>query len=261
MAQVSRPFQIALAAVALLIGVWLFALRGHSTNTESNAGSSSGQPPASPAARAAAAEKAAAASSPIYHGAAPGVTGLSKDINKAHEAVATSQKNATQLQKSSQQASSASAAGTAAATPSASAAAPASAKATTTHSAAPAKSGAASTKASQAAETAASAARDKAIEARLHAGGVALLLFWDQHGSEDVAVANVLRGMPLRNASVYLSPPSLVASFGVLTRNIQVLQTPTLLVIGPNMQAHVITGLTDAYAIQQAISEAHGSRG
>ena len=61
------------------------------------------------AASAAAQAKAAGAPTPVYHGAAPGVEGLSRAITKAHRAVATSQQNAKQLEDKSAQASSATA--------------------------------------------------------------------------------------------------------------------------------------------------------
>src|SRR6478609_2271246 len=102
MAQISRPFQIALVAFGLLAAVWFFALRGHSSTSGSG---STATPPAPPSA-AAQAEKAAAPS-PVYHGSAPGVNGLSRAVAKAHEAVATSQTNAKQLEQKSAQASSA----------------------------------------------------------------------------------------------------------------------------------------------------------
>src|SRR3981081_2694660 len=70
MAQISRPFQIALAALALFAIVWLLALRGHSSGT-SESGSSSSAPSQS------------SRPSSVYHGSAPGVEGLTRDLAKA----------------------------------------------------------------------------------------------------------------------------------------------------------------------------------
>src|ERR1700730_13369526 len=93
MAQISRPFQIAFVAIALFAAVWLLALRGHSTG---GSGSGSSAPSSSPS---------PAAPSPVYHGSAPGVEGLSRAVAKARGAVTTSQQNAQQLQERSAQAS------------------------------------------------------------------------------------------------------------------------------------------------------------
>ncbi len=115
MAQLSRPYQIALAVVAVLGLVWAVALRAHgpgsspsepvSTKATAAATSSAGTASASSSTNAAAEAKAAAAPTPIYHGAAPGVEGLTRAIAKAHGAVATSQRNAQELQHKSGEAS------------------------------------------------------------------------------------------------------------------------------------------------------------
>src|SRR6202011_847891 len=92
MAQLSRPFQIALAALALFAIVWLLALRGHSGGTSE---------PGSPAAPS---KSSASAPSSVYHGSAPGVEGLTRDLAKAHGAVTTSEQNAKKLEKKSDRA-------------------------------------------------------------------------------------------------------------------------------------------------------------
>ena len=103
MAQISRPFQIALLAMVVLAGVWFFALQGHSSSGGSSAIRARARAGASPSA---AAKKAAGAPTTVYHGAAPGVEGLSRAIANAHKAVATSEQNAKQLASKSAQASS-----------------------------------------------------------------------------------------------------------------------------------------------------------
>jgi cytoskeletal protein RodZ len=114
MAQLSRPYQIALGAVVVLGLIWAVALRAHGSNPSEPAPTSpaastpapaSTAKSASSATSAAAEAKAAAAPTPIYHGAAPGVEGLTRAIAKAHGAVATSQQNAQQLQSKSAEAS------------------------------------------------------------------------------------------------------------------------------------------------------------
>ncbi|MGH2911377.1 MAG: hypothetical protein ACRDJ3_02755, partial [Solirubrobacteraceae bacterium] len=83
-AQLSRPYQIALGAVAVLGLLWMVALRGHAANPSEPAPSTPTQQ--TPAKTVAQANPAAPTS--VYHGAAPGVEGLTKAIAKAHGAVA-----------------------------------------------------------------------------------------------------------------------------------------------------------------------------
>src|SRR5438067_3628961 len=91
MTQLSRPFQVALAAVGLLVVVWFIALRGHSSSAEPTATTHPTSPHGS--------------STGVYHGPAPGVEGLTRDIQKAHAAVAQSEQNAAQLARKSAEAS------------------------------------------------------------------------------------------------------------------------------------------------------------
>ena len=78
MTQLSRPFQIALAAAGLVLAVWFVALRGHSSSSESS-------PPAAstPAASSSGGASKPGATGSVYHGSAPGVEGLTHDIAKA----------------------------------------------------------------------------------------------------------------------------------------------------------------------------------
>ena len=50
-----------------------------------------------------------------------------------------------------------------------------------------------------------------------------------------------------------------VASFGSITRGVQVNGTPTLLIVNRYGQVRTLTGLTDAYSMEQAIDEARHS--
>jgi hypothetical protein len=277
MDQISRPFQIALVAVGLLAAVWLFALHGHSASSTQSGGSVPAATATSPA-TAAAQEKAAAAPTTVYKGAAPGVAGLTGAVAKAHGAVATSQQNAKELESKSAQASTTgvpAASSTAAAAPATKAAAPAApahaptTKTTTT--AVKVKSGA--------------PAGQKAVEADLAAGNIEVLLFWTPAGSEDKAVHAELRALlaihnKLRSQqnnptvkklesqtglqlagkiAVREASAGQVTYYGSITRGVQVTGTPTLLVINKHGRTITLTGLQDAYAIEQAIDEARTS--
>jgi len=254
MAQLSRPFQVALVAVVLLAGVWLFALQGHSTSTS---GSSSSVPvtpsapsstPAASATSAAAEAKAAATPSHVYTGPVPGLQGLTRDINKAHGAVATSQHQAQELDNKSQQASNEA---THVATPAA----------TTPSTSTPSKSPSASRSPAPARGSSGVAAPSgqRAVEADLAKGDVVLLLFWDPKGADDVAVhraVQAVRSSGRHKVAVQEAAANQVARFGSVTRGVQVYATPTLFVINTHGHAIVLTGLQDSFTIGQAVEEA-----
>ena len=247
MAQISRPFQIALAAVVLIGGVWLFALQGDSSSK-----SSSSQPAASsPSGSGAGSSSPASADAETGGTTAPGVSGLSRAIAKAHGAVTTSEQNARQLQQKSDAASSSSNQ----TSESASAQTPAPAKATQST---PARTAPAPTKPNRVAVL---ATKQKTVESKLRAGDVVVLLFWDHKGADDIAVHNAVRGLAHGNhkIAVYQSSSKQVAAYGTVTRGVQVLGTPTVLVVGRHGKTKTLTGLTDRYALRQAISEARKS--
>jgi hypothetical protein len=288
MSQISRPFQIALVAVGVLMAVWFVALRGHSASS----------PSASSGGSAAAASSTPAAQSPgapssIYHGSAPGVEGLTRAVAKAHGAVATSQQNAKQLEEKSTQASggsSAPAAGSAVSSPQSSASAGHTGSlAGSAHKAAGATSVKPAARRSPGSKAAASPAsvhatprRQAVVERALKEGKIAVILFWNPKGADDTAVHLELRlleavhhlispvaSVPkvrheLRAYNLELQKPFAafearakeVTSFGSITRGVQVYGTPTLLIINKHGHVKTLTGLTDAYAIEQTIDEA-----
>jgi hypothetical protein len=282
MSQISRPFQIALAAVALLALVWVAAL--HRPSSGSSQAPSSAESPAravAPAGKPATSPSSGsggstgAGGSSVYHGSAPGVAGLSKAIAKAHGAVATSEQSAQQLQQKSEQASSnapersASAGGTPApATKTSSHAAPktsshAAPKASshaaprTSSHAAPRTSSQSAAKAKPGSPASAAMPRQQVVERELAHGDVVALLFWSRKGSDDNAVHSALYQLARseRSLAVHAAHAKEVASFGTITRGIQVYGTPTLLLVGKHGRTLVLTGLQDAFAIRQAVSE------
>jgi hypothetical protein len=264
MAQISRPLQIALAAVVLLAGVSLFAFHRHSSSvSESSAPSATSAPSttSSPTSRGSKATptggKAAGAPSKIYHGSAPGVQGLTRAIAKAHGAVAHSQQSAKQLEEKSAQVSSAS-------TPGASSS-PTSTSTHTTTSTASAPAAAASKSATQTAvkpHTAAhggAPAQQVAVESELKHGKVVLVLFWNPKGVDDVAVRKELRAVNKKlggKIAVHDALANQVGLFGSITRAIQVYQTPTILFVNRSGLTTTLTGFTDAFSIEQTIDEA-----
>ena len=267
MAQISRPFQIAFVAVALLAGVWLFAFQGRSSNP-------AGSPAAvAPAAQGSSGAGNAGAPSSVYQGSAPGVGGLTRAIAKAHGAVATSQANAKQLEEKSAQASSASPATVsgAASAPSSTAAAPAPAASALAQSTAAARA-----KANPGSTAAAS--RQRAVEAQLAAGKIVVLLIWNPHGVDDAIVHQNLQhlaavhrlyahakapkssnGLSIelnQPIAVEEATPGQVALFGSFTRDVQIYSTPTVLVINRGGQVRTLTGTPGILSLEQATDEA-----
>ncbi|HEX3510585.1 MAG TPA: hypothetical protein VHT27_05730 [Solirubrobacteraceae bacterium] len=270
MAQISRPIQIALGVFLVVAAAWFIALRPKSNN-ETHA-SSTPSPSASSS----------------QHIAAPGVQGLVKDVNKAKHAVAVSQNNAKQLQQSSEAASS-STGGTAAqasTAPAHTSTAPAHTSTTTRVAVAPAVKSAKSSRGSIKAYAGAGRqpSRQVLVETALNEGKPAVIVLWNKHGSDDQAVKfqvevlefvhHVIRKLPkksglvqrLRSTHMYLGPfaaffseAKSVAEFGSITRGIQVFGTPTVIVVAKNHPAKVLTGLTDAFSLQQAIEEARSA--
>jgi hypothetical protein len=317
MAQLSRPFQIAFVAVCLLAAVWLFALRGHSTSTSGSGSTavvsttapsvskpaSSSPAPSGSSSTAAAEAKSAAHPTAVYHGAAPGVEGLTRDINRAHKAVAESQQNAKALEEKSAQASGESASASGSSTASTSSAASTSSQPATPATQA---SSSATATAQHPASTSSTAvapaavkpqpikahagagrtpARQALVEGALKEGKVAVILFWNSKGADDVAVSGELRlleaihhlirpfarvpqvrrqleasGLELgKKFAAFESPASQVASYGSITRGVQIYATPTILVINKAGKTITLTGLQDAFSIEQAIDEARNS--
>jgi hypothetical protein len=255
MAQLSRPYQIALAALGVLALAWFAVLHRPGS-------SSSSEPAPAPTAHVSSANSNSSspgASTSTYHGAAPGVTGLTRDIAKAHGAAATSERNAQQLKNKSAQASNETTPSTAG-TPSAQ-----HATSTPTHTPThvvvhktvvhkPAAPRNASVVA--AAQT---AAQKAVLKHELSQGKTVLLLFWNPKSSDDKSVRKALLGVSGHlngKVAVHVALASQVGRYGSMTRNVEVLQTPTLLIVGKQGLAVTMTGLVDQYAIEQAIREA-----
>jgi hypothetical protein len=255
MAQISRPFQIALGAVALLGLVWVFALHRPASTSSTAAKVAAEHEVAAATPKATASKSSAGAGgksggshSGSYHGSAPGVAGLTGAVAKAHGAVATSQQNAKQLQEKSAQASGS-------ATPSTSSTATTPAKAS-----APAKTSAPThtSTPSPSHNSVPSLARQHLVEDELAQGRVVALLFWSSKGADDVAVKSAIEKLAKSDhgLAVHVTGANQVASFGTITRGIQVYSTPTVLIVGKHGQTRTLTGLQDAFALQQSISEA-----
>jgi hypothetical protein len=272
MTQISRPFQIALAAVVVLFALWFAVLRGHSSGSESS--SSAAAPSAQPATAPQASASSGSSSSPAgssgsprstpttgstYHGSAPGVAGLTRAIAKARGAVAQSQQNAQRLRQKSE-AVSASSGSTQAGSPSK----PGSTSAKSAAEAAPSGAGKTHSSAPVAPVKHARAgagvpAMQVKVEGQLKQGKVVAILLWNPKGSVDAVVRRELQAAGRTfggKLAVHIALAPQVGSFGTFTRAVQVYSTPTILIINPKGAASSVTGLTDAFSIEQAVREA-----
>jgi hypothetical protein len=263
MAQVSRPFQIGLAAAAVLALVWFVALHGHGAGSGgSSSPSASSQPSATATSRAApnAGSTGAGAPSKIYHGAAPGVEGLTRDVAKAHGAVARSQRNAAELQRKSAQASgegsrqAAARGGVSAATVAHGKSAGAAAHARgATHASSAQSAGGRSASAN------ARPPQQAQVERELTHGKTVVLVFWNPKSSVDVAVrsqALALGSGSKGKVAVHVARANQVGLFGPVTEVAHVFQTPTVLIVSRHGLVSTLTGLTDTFALRQAVREA-----
>ncbi|HXN39841.1 MAG TPA: hypothetical protein VN892_17540 [Solirubrobacteraceae bacterium] len=296
MAQISRPFQVVIVVFVLFVGAyaaWFLVLRTPAPSTPTPVATSPAPAPRIHTLK-------TPESGKVYHGAAPGLEGLTRDVAKAHGAVSAAHASGEhELAQGGAAPSGASATATgSAATPTAPAthastrAAPSSSAAASIakpaqHSAAKSTTSTPAPSRSKTAQAPSNLsqvpARQAQVEHALKEGKIAVILFWNPKGADDVAdqaelrlleavhrlIPGLARRVPAVRAELKHSGLELekkfaafearadqVTSFGTITRGVQVYETPTLLVVNPNGQVTTITGLTDAFAIEQAIDEA-----
>lgn len=255
----------------MLALVWVVALRGHSGSPSEPAPSSSPSTPASSRASSPSSSPSPGAPSRTYHGPAPGVEGLTRDIAKAHGAVATSEKNAQQLGRASAQASgepapsaSGQSGGGAAPKPSRSSRSEArkTVSHTRSHSPAVAKRAHARGKANSTSSSASAngrAPQQLEVEHQLAHGKTVLLLFWEPKSSVDNVVRSQVLDLGKRSKgklAVHTALADQVGLFGAVTEVAHVYQTPTVLIIGRHGLITTLTGLVDAFSLEQAVREA-----
>jgi hypothetical protein len=240
MAQLSRPYQIALAATVFLALIWFVALRPHSTSSSSTPVASA---PVSTPAPAAAKAKAPAGTTHIE--------GMTRAVTHAHEAVAASQRAADK---------SASASAEAPSQDTKPAAVPAGTVTKSSVTVTRSKHGVPSRTVTVTKTTAhAAPAQQVAVEKQLKQGKVVLVLFWNPKGSDDVAVHKELQAVEKKlggKVAVHYALAKQVGSYGSITKAIQVYQTPTILLVNGKGLTTTLTGFTDAFSIEQTISEA-----
>jgi hypothetical protein len=216
--QISPPFRIAIVAMLAVCALWFTVLK-----------------PKGPA------EDTA----PLP--AAPGTTGLAKDVNAARGAAKKSDAANARLQDAT--------GGTAATTTSAgkpvAATKPSATSATTPAAPTPDK--------ADATKKAATSANPAApLLTALDGKKAVVLLFWDSKGADDRAVHRAVTAMNRRHGRVVVKavPVAQVGKFEAITSGAEVMQAPTVLVIGSDHKAHAIAGYTTTAELDQAAGDA-----
>jgi hypothetical protein len=236
--------QIALVAVVLLAGMWLTVLKPK-PDTGSDV-----QPTATPAA------SSSSASQPV----APGVKGLATAVDKAKGAAAASDAANAKVQAAT---GGTAASSKAAAKPAATKAAakPKATKhaATTTAAKAKAAKPAAAKPGTKAATTAAATVDPSDRLLAFLDKGKTLVILFEGNGATDKAAREAVhltaRHDPKHVVSAYV-PIADVGKYEAITSDVQVLTSPTVLVIGKDHKATVLTGFVDATVIRQAVGDA-----
>ncbi|HTA96723.1 MAG TPA: hypothetical protein VK730_03675 [Solirubrobacteraceae bacterium] len=303
MAQLSRPYQIILGVVVVFGLIWAVALRSHGSNP-SEPRASTPTPTNSATANGSSGGNAAAPTK-VYHGAAPGVEGLTKAIAKAHGVVAESQRNV-QEQAGHAQALTGEAQASATTTHTTAAgkttqsvtvthktnAAPSLAhrtvtssrktsiqahgttttvtrtSTTTVHKATPVHRVAAPTDKptirvhSTVKHSSTKPAQQVAVEHELAQGKTVMLFFWTPSSTVDqqnVAQAKTLVTRSKGTLTLHLALANQVGEFGTITEVVHVYQTPTILIVNKHGVVSTLTGLTDVFALEQAVQEAQSA--
>ena len=239
MAQISLPFRIALGALLLVAAVWFTVLRP---------GPEAAAPPPT----------------------APGVAGLARATAHAKQAVAASQSSAAESQAAANRPGQ-----TRSPTPTKATAGGKSAAATTTPPAT--KDAAVKHKRIVPNKTAPGAATkpsptlikadgtkdpSAALLTDLDRGHTLVLLFWNKTGSDDRAVRTAVKHVGRHHGKVIVKviPAKQVGDYEAITRGAQVLQSPTVMVIGKDKKAHPIVGFTYTGEIDQLVSDVLAGR-
>ncbi|MGA9876689.1 MAG: hypothetical protein WBQ21_12865 [Solirubrobacteraceae bacterium] len=98
-----------------------------------------------------------------------------------------------------------------------------------------------------------------AVEHELAQGKTVLLVFWNPRTSVDREVqaqARALASGSKGTVALHSALANQVGLFGSITEVVHVYQTPTILIVNRHGVVSTLTGLTDVFALQQAVAEA-----
>jgi hypothetical protein len=98
-----------------------------------------------------------------------------------------------------------------------------------------------------------------AVEHELAQGKTVMLLFWNPKSTvdqEDRTQASALASSSKGTVTLHLALANQVGMFGTITEVVHVYQTPTILIVNKRGLVSTLTGLTDVFALEQALHEA-----
>jgi hypothetical protein len=224
MDQISRPVQVLLAVTLLLAALWFVALR-----PKSSAGGEAASAPAP------AVQTTPAPSS----GAAPGVEGLKRAIDKAHGAVATANGDAARAEHSTADASAPAPASAPAAVPERAA------KPHAPRGAAPAHHHAASPQV-------------RGVKNALRHHKAVAIAFVDPHTADARAVAQEIRHVShFGGRAVTLAIPlAKLSDYDFITSKVEITVAPTVVIVDRRRGAITIVGFADRGEIEQRLADA-----
>ncbi len=224
MSQVSRPMQIALLVVIAFAGVWFVALRP---------------------------KPAADAGTPAAAPTAPGAAGLTGAVDKAHGAVATSDAANKRLDGQSNGVG-----GAPPATVPSTAGAPTHRRA---HASTPGHQ-----RPGHARHHARGQGRDPVkrrlavVHRALRAGRVLVIAFYNPASSSGKAVREEVGDVHGRRGRVVrvAAPIRELSRYPLITRQVQIVASPTVVIVDRRHHAQTITGFTDVHVIEQRVADA-----
>ena len=89
-------------------------------------------------------------------------------------------------------------------------------------------------------------------------GKVLTLLFWNKKSADDLAVRAALRDVNPWNGRVHVQVANIqgISKWGRISRGVKVEQSPTVVVVDPELNAEALVGYVDAKTIDQAVADA-----
>jgi hypothetical protein len=240
MAQLSRPFQIVLGAVLLLGLLGVIALRIHGSNPSEPAPTSVPTPNAT---------AAKATKSPATHSSANPTTTAPKGTAhksdpRSHKPVVVAHKTTSQLHTTTV---------TTHKTGTHKPVVVVHKTASSSHKTTVRSSG------DHASPTSKHAPEQAVVEHELAQGKTAMLVFWNPKTPVDREVqaqARALASGSKGTVTLHSALANQVGLFGSITEVVHVYQTPTILIVNRHGVVSTLTGLTDVFALQQAVAEA-----
>jgi len=223
MSQISPPIRILLVCAVAFMAAWMLFLR---PKTDADAPSASNPTPA--------------ATLPVEDGGAPATSAPGKAVEQANEAAAAQDAQAEALANGS-----AAVTGDASATPATTATTPV--DAATPAQGAPADLDAAS-----------EGGLPLPVLKALGKQKVITLLFWNPKAVEDQRVRRSLKGIDRHHGKVFVHAANVkkIASFQQIARGADVVQSPTVLVVGRDRKVQSLVGYVPQRTIDQAVSDA-----